>query len=457
MSKASVLVVDDEPAIRQLIEDILRDEGYGVRVAESLAAARLALAQSIPDLMLLDVWLPDGDGVEFLRELAEGSGLPAPTVMISGHGTIETAVNAVRFGAYDFLEKPVSLAKLLLTVQRALEASRLSQENAGLRRQLLPSAPVGDSPATRMLAQQLERAAQTDAALMIRGEPGTGKETLARSVHQRSARAHAAFVRLAPGAIAVERLSAALFGSEGAAGIEAGALEQATAGTLFLDEIVGLPDAIQARLAAALESGHFTRDHGRAELPLRARLISASAQPLEVELAAGRLREDLFYQLNVLSLQAQALRDRRGDIAALLNAQIEQIAARDALPPRTLSADALARLVAHDWPGNLRELRNLIQRLLIMGDEGEIDVDEVTEALGIVAPGPGRIAGDFLLDLSVPLRDARERFERAYLMRQLKLCAGSVSRLAAVAGMERTHLYRKLKDLGVDPKSLDAA
>ncbi|MGD9582330.1 MAG: sigma-54-dependent transcriptional regulator [Lysobacterales bacterium] len=457
MSITSVLVVDDEPAIRQLIEEILRDEGYAVSTAASLAAARALLAQATPDLMLLDVWLPDGDGVEFLRELAEGGGLPAPTVMISGHGNIETAVNAVRVGAYDFLEKPVSLAKLLLTVQRALEASRLSRENAGLRRQLLPSAPVGTSPATRMLTQQLQRAAQTDAALMIRGEPGTGKETLARYVHQMSTRAHAAFVRLAPGVVAAERLSAALFGREDATGVAAGALEQAAGGTLYLDEIAGLPDTIQARLAAALESRRFARDHGRADLPVQARLIAASAQPLEVELGAGRLREDLFYQLNVLSVQAQSLRERRGDIADLLDAQIALIATRDALPQRTMSADALARLVAHDWPGNLRELRNLIQRLLIMGDEGEIDLDEVTEALGIVAPGPGRIAGDFLLDLSVPLRDARERFERAYLMRQLKLCAGSVSRLAAVAGMERTHLYRKLKDLGVDPKSLDVA
>ena len=457
MSKANVLVVDDEPAIRQLIEEILSDEGYAVRAAESLAAARLALAEAVPELILLDVWLQDGDGVEFLRELGEARGLPAQTVMISGHGNIETAVNAVRFGAYDFLEKPLSLAKLLLTVQRALEASRLQRENAGLRRQLLPCAPVGDSPVTRTLVQQLERAAQTDAALMIRGEPGTGKETLARYVHQRSARAHNAFVRLAPGALPAERVSAALFGSETATGTELGALDQVGNGTLFLDEITPLPDGLQARLAAALESGRFLRDHGRTEVNLGARLISASTQPLEAELAAGRLREDLFYQLNVLSLQVQALRERRADIPALLGAHIEQIASRDALPARSLSAEAQARLVAHDWPGNLRELRNLIQRLLILGDQGEIDLAEVTEALGIVAPGPGRVAGDFLLDLSVPLREARERFERAYLMRQLKLCSGSVSRLAALAGMERTHLYRKLKDLGVDPKSLDTA
>lgn len=457
MSKGNVLVVDDEPAIRQLIEDILRDEGYRVRVADSLAAARVALAEASPDLLLLDVWLPDGDGVEFLRELDAGAGLPAPTVMISGHGTIETAVNAVHFGAYDFLEKPVSLAKLLLTVQRALEASRLGRENAGLRRQLAPRTPIGGSPATRMLVQQLERAAQTDAALMIRGEAGTGKETLARYVHQQSARAHAAFVRLAPGVIATERLAAALFGSEDAAAVEAGALEQAAGGTLYLDEIAGLSDALQARLAAALEAGRYSRDHGRTELPMQVRLIASSAQPLEAELAAGRLREDLFYQLNVLAVQTQPLRERRGDIAELLVAQVELIATRDGLPSRTWSADALAHLIAHDWPGNLRELRNLVQRLLILGDAGEIDRDEVTEALGILAPGPGRAAGDFLLDLSVPLREARERFERAYLIRQLKLCAGSVSRLAAVAGMERTHLYRKLKDLGVDPKSLDAA
>lgn len=455
MNAARILVVDDEPDICRLITDILSDEGYVVRSAGSLAAARAALLAQTPDLLLLDVWLPDGDGVGFLRECLADSGLPCPTVMISGHGNIETAVEAVRLGAYDFLEKPVALAKLLLTVQRALEAARLISENLGLKRQLSVPAPVGGSAATQHLRSQLDRAAQSDVPLLIRGEAGTGKETLARYVHSRSARAHAAFVRFALSAQTGPRLVSALFGSESGASSVIGAIEQAADGTLYLDEIIGLPEALQTRLAAALEARVYVREGGSVELPWRARLIVGSTQALEKELQADHLREDLFYQLNVLSVQAQPLRERGADIPALLESQIEQLAARDALPVRRIAADALVRLSAHPWPGNLRELRNLVQRLLILGGDGEIDLEEVNEALGIVAPGPGRKAGDFLLDLSLPLRDARDRFERAYLMRQLKLCQGSVSKLSALAGMERTHLYRKLKDLGVDPKSLD--
>ncbi|PIV36779.1 MAG: transcriptional regulator [Lysobacterales bacterium CG02_land_8_20_14_3_00_62_12] len=454
MNAARILVVDDEPDICHLISDILSDEGYAVRSAGSLLAARAALLAQTPDLLLLDVWLPDGDGVGFLRERLAAGGLPCPTVMISGHGNIETAVEAVRLGAYDFLEKPVALAKLLLTVQRALEAARLTSENLGLKRQIAVPAPVGDSAASRHLRSQLDRAAQVDAPLLICGEAGTGKETLARYVHSQSQRAHAAFVRFALATTPAPRLPIALFGSDGASAV-VGAIEQAADGTLYLDEIIGLPEAIQTRLAAALEAGVYQRDGGAVELPWRARLIVGSTQALESALQAGQLREDLFYQLKVLGVQAQPLRERGADIPLLLESQIAQLAARDALPVRSIAADALARLRAHPWPGNLRELRNLVQRLLILGGDGEIDLEEVNEALGIVAPGPGRQAGDFLLDLSLPLRDARDRFERAYLMRQLKQCRGSVSKLAALAGMERTHLYRKLKDLGVDPKSLD--
>ena len=456
MTAARILVVDDEPDIRQLIAEILGDEGHQVRTAESVTTARAALAAETPELMLLDVWLPDGDGLRFLRELIEGDGLPCPTVMISGHGTIESAVEAVRLGAYDFLEKPVSLAKLLLTVQRALETAQLRRENAGLKQQLLPIAPSGQSAGVRALRAQLERAAQSDAPLLIRGEAGTGKESLARFVHQSGPRGHANFVRIAPTSLPSDRVLASLFGVESRGDVIPGAFEQASAGTVYIDELAALDEHAQSRLAAALESRSFVREGGNQALPLAARIIASSSHSLESELQAARLREDLFYQLNVLTVTAAPLRDRGEDIADLLGDQIAQLAERDVLPVRGFSAEAMDRLRRHSWPGNLREMRNLVQRLLILGGDGEIDLEEINEALGIVAPGPGRAAGDFLLDLSLPLRDARDRFERAYLMRQLKLCAGSVSKLASLSGMERTHLYRKLKDLGVDPKSLDA-
>jgi two-component system nitrogen regulation response regulator NtrX len=453
---ARVLVVDDEPDIRHLIEEILRDEGHSVRTADALASARAALKTEKPDLLLLDVWLPDGDGLRFLRELIDGGGLPCPTVMISGHGNIESAVEAVRLGAYDFLEKPVSLAKLLLTVERALETAQLRRENAGLKQLLQPSAPVGHSAGVRALRAQLERAAHSEAPLLIRGEAGTGKESMARYVHQRGPRAHAPFVRIAPASLPAERVIAGLFGVEARGDVIPGAFEQADNGTVYIDEIAVLDEQTQARLAAALETRQFLREGSNGTLVLGARIIASSSQPLERELQNGKLREDLFYQLNVLSVTAAPLRERSEDIAELLQAQVAQLAERDLLPVRGFAPDALERLCRHSWPGNLRELRNLVQRLLILGGDGDIDLEEINEALGIIAPGPGRAAGDFLLDLSLPLREARDRFERAYLMRQLKLCAGSVSKLAALSGMERTHLYRKLKDLGVDPKSLDA-
>ncbi|MDZ4812697.1 MAG: sigma-54 dependent transcriptional regulator [Pseudomonadota bacterium] len=457
MTAARVLVVDDEPDIRHLIEDILRDEGYSVRTAESVATARAALALETPELMLLDVWLPDGDGLRFLRETIEADGLPCPTVMISGHGSIESAVEAVRLGAYDFLEKPVSLAKLLLTVKRALETAQLRRENAGLKQLLLPVAPVGGSAGVRALRAQLERAAQSDAPLLIRGEAGTGKESLARYVHQSGPRGHAAFVRIAPASLPPERMMAGLFGVEARGDVIPGAFEQASGGSVYIDEIAALDERTQARLAAALETRQFLREGGTQSLPLGARIIASSSQAPERELQNGRLREDLFYQLNVLGVSAAPLRERSEDIPELLHSQVAQLAERDLLPLRGFEPAAMDRLCRHSWPGNLRELRNLVQRLLILGGDGDIDLEEINEALGIVAPGPGRSAGDFLLDLSLPLRDARDRFERAYLMRQLKLCAGSVSKLANLSGMERTHLYRKLKDLGVDPKSLDPA
>jgi two-component system nitrogen regulation response regulator NtrX len=457
MNQNRVLVVDDEPDIRQLIGDILLDEGHQVETADSVAAARLALPAFKPDLVLLDVWLPDGDGVALLQEWQEQGVLNAPVVMISGHGTIETAVSALKLGAYDFLEKPVSLAKLLATVQRGFEHAALKRENQGLRARVAPPPPIGGSTAMQILRTQLERAAHVDAPLLIRGETGTGKEALARYVHGHGPRAAAPFVHFAAATMAGERGIGALFGRDTAHGEEAGAIAQAANGTLYVDDVAHLDATTQARLASAIAARQYVPEGGQKPRPFLARVVASSTRPLEHDLQAGSLREDLYFQLNVLTVHVPALRERPEDIAALLGAHLEQTAARDSLPPRTLSPAALERLRRHAWPGNLRELRNLVQRLLIIGGDGEIDLDEVEDALGIIAPNPAKPAGDFLLDLSLPLRDARDRFERTYLMRQLKHCRGSVSRLAQISGMERTHLYRKLKDLGVDPKALDAS
>jgi len=453
MNAAHIIVVDDEPDIRGMIEEILRDEGHRVGVAADLAGLNAQLQQARPDLLLLDVWLPDGDGVAWLRDRQAAGSLNFPVLMISGHGTIETAVDAVRHGAYDFLEKPVSLAKLLHGVNRALDVARLRRENEGLRKQVALDAPVGESLAMRALRAQLERAAASDLPVLIRGEVGTGKETLARFVHAASSRAPNAFVRFAPASLPIEQQRVALFGAEMDSVVKPGVLDQAQGGTLYIDELMSLGDDAQARLSKALEARQFLRDGGSKAHPINFRLIASSARGLEKELQAGQLREDLYYQLNVLQASAPPLRDRLEDIGVLVRHLVDVMGRRDQLPERRFNDAALAELRRHAWPANLRELRNVVQRILILGT-GDVDAEEVQTALGS-APATTRPGADASIDLSLSLRDARDGFERQYLSRQMKRCGGSMSKLAASSGMERTHLYRKFKDLGIDPKAMD--
>ncbi|GIX35005.1 MAG: sigma-54-dependent Fis family transcriptional regulator [Lysobacteraceae bacterium] len=451
MPAAHVLVVDDEPDIRELVQEILQDEGYHVQVAAHAAAAREALARHRPDAILLDIWMPDTDGLSLLREWAEGPGLPCPVVMMSGHGTIETAVEATRLGAWDFIEKPIALAKLLITLQRALEAGSLREANRSLREQLLPElAPVGESAPVRALREQLGRLARHDAPVLLRGEPGTGKQTLARWLHQLGPRKDRPFVTVTAGAIGEARAADTLFGTEKAQDVVPGLLEQAQGGTLFLDEVAALGPELQRRLCAVLERRELLRVGGAQPVPLDVRVVAATAVDLDAERSAGRFLDELYLQIAVVPVDVPPLRACRSDLPLLLERMAARLAAQQGMAERSFTPQALERLARHDWPGNHRELRNLVLRLLLLGDGGAIGADEVEQALGVCAPVPREREEGFEIDLGLPLREARERFERHYLERQLRAAGGSVSQLAKRVGVERTHLYRKLKELGVD-------
>ncbi len=458
MVPARVLVVDDEPDIRGVVKEILEDEGYLVTIAASAAEAREARRGERPDVVLLDIWMPDLDGISLLREWNERGGLPCPVIMMSGHGTVETAVEATRLGAYDFVEKPISLAKLLLTIERALEASRLRRENEGLRSQLLmPLDPVATSRTVQALKGQLERLAAHDTWLLVQGEPGTDKEALARWLHEKSSRRAGPFVTVAPGSIARDHAAIALFGSEENGGIQYGLIEQANGGTLFLEEVADLDPELQLRLSSVFAQRALLRCGAHEGVPVDFRVIASTSQDLEAAVQAGRFREELYYQIRVVPLVVPPLRERLEDIPELLRYYADFFANRDKLPFRLFPVAVQNRLRNHPWPGNLRELRNLVQRLLILGNAPEVSLDEVELALGSANANTNTAvrvpAGRGLeIDFSLPLREAREQFERTYLLHQLNEAGGSVGKLAKMVGMERTHLYRKLKDLGVDPK-----
>jgi DNA-binding NtrC family response regulator len=452
MSATHILVVDDEPDIRGLVQEILEDEGYRVSGAESGTAARQALRERRPDLILLDIWMPDLDGISLLKEWAQDEGLPCPVIMMSGHGTVETAVEATRLGAYDFLEKPLSMAKLLLTVERALEAEKLQQENLGLKRRApLVHEPAGHSAAMQRLREQVKRIAQHDTWVLITGESGSGRETFARYLHAQSPRRDRPFVDLSVSALIGGNAARELFGSEEAGLTHYGSLEKAAGGTLLMDEVADMDLEAQALLLGALDNGSFLRVGGAEPVAIDVRIIAVTQRNLEDEVRAGRFREDLFYHLNVVPLNIPALRDHAEDVPDLLNYYLDFFATHEKLPYRRFSVGAQNFLRNYDWPGNVRELKNLVQRALILGGGDEITQQEVEGALG--APQPIQVQPlEGLVSFDQPLREARDQFEKAYLDYQLEKHSGNVSKMAKEAGMERTHLYRKLRSLGVEIK-----
>ena len=449
MATSRILIVDDEPDIRELIADILGDEGYEVIGAADAATARELRRSSAPDLILLDVWMPGTDGISLLREWRDAAALDCPVVMISGHGSVETAVEATRLGAYDFIEKPVSMAKLLVTVGNALEAGRLKRENAGLKQQV-PAAmePLGRSLAVQNLRRRLEKVAAHDAPVLITGEPGVGKEQAARWIHANSARAQGPFVA-APTRIGAQGWQKLLLGSDGQPGL----LAQAQGGVLFINDVTLLDGDAQSLLLRILESGHLDPESSTSS-EMDMRIVTGAGAGLADLVHSGRFDESLYYRLNVLPLEIPPLRERAEDVPDLIRFYAEYFPSRDGLPYRHFSVAAQNRLRQHRWPGNLRELKNLVQRLLIRGGDEEVSMAEIDEALaqGDVPASDQDQPMPALFRL--PLREAREEFERQYLTHRLKAAEGSVGKLAEAAEMERTHLYRKLRQLGIDPKQV---
>lgn len=447
MSAPRILVVDDEADIRGLLKEILSEEGYEVDVAADAGQARAARARQSPDLVLLDIWMPDVDGITLLREWSATAADGCPVVMMSGHGTVETAVEATRLGAFDFVEKPLSLAKLLRTVERALEAGKRRGPARPIPPQLL--VPAGKSRLMQQLRTELQQIASDASAVLLIGESGSGREAFARYLHAESPRAAGPFVALVASGLRESDAEEQLLGR----GESAGLLEQAGGGTLFIRDIEDLPPAAERLLVGVLEAGSFTRIGSMEPRALDARVLSSAQPGVESRAgAAGGLRRDLLAHLNTLIVRVPPLREYAEDVPELLRHYVDRAVDAEGLPFRRFSVAAQNRLRNYPWPDNVRELRNLVHRLLIQGGPEEIRLEEVERELATQsAPDEPLVKQDLL---ALPLREAREQFERAYLQQQLLLCNGKVGQLAKRVGMERTHLYRKLRSLGVDFRAI---
>ncbi len=445
-----ILIVDDEKDIRELIGDILRDEGFAVRLAGNSDDAMAEINAQAPALLILDIWLKDSrmDGIDILKQVKRN--MPdVPVVIISGHGNIEIAVAAIKQGAYDFIEKPFNIDQLLVVIGRAMEASKLRRENASLRRrEVSPADMLGSSAAFRKLREQLDKVTKSNARVMLTGAPGSGKEMAARYIHAHSTRAEAPFVVVTCAAIEPARMEEVLFGRETPErGVEKGLLEQAHGGVIYFDEVGDMPPGTQPKILRVLTEQSFARAGGTDKVQVDVRVMSSTSRNLPSEIAAGHFRQELFDRLNVVPIPVPSLADRREDIAELAAHFIAGFHAAQGLPLRPLGGDATAALQTMDWPGNIRQLRNVIERILILGEgSGPIEAREIG--------GPGQDGDDNRLTLAapmtaLPLREARELFEREYLVTQINRFGGNISRTAQFVGMERSALHRKLKSLGV--------
>lgn len=452
---ADILVVDDEADIRELVSGLLEDEGHAVRVAANSNEALAAIRARKPSLALLDIWMQGGglDGLELLDVIKELDP-DLPVVMISGHGNIETAVSALQRGAYDFIEKPFKSDRLVVVIQRALEAASLKRENRRLRAQVHePTGFIGRSAAAQALRSTIVKVAPANSRVLISGPPGSGKELVARQIHDASARARGEFVAIAAAGMTPERLDVELFGEEGHDGRprKIGVFERAHNGTLYLDDVSDMPRESQSRILRVLVEQRFRRVGGEQDVQVDVRVITSTSRDLKVEIAEERFREDLFHRLNVVPIRVPALSERREDISELIDYFIDSLSASQGLVKRRLGDDAIAVLQVHPWPGNVRQLRNNVERLLILatGDPSEPISAEMLPSEATNANSTGTLGAERIIAL--PLREAREVFEREYLAAQIMRFGGNISRTAAFIGMERSALHRKLKSLGVSP------